>query len=679
MKKIILLLFVLSIFISLSFSEILKPVKWTYRLEYKGNDKAEIIFTSNIDKGWHLYSINLPEGGPIATNFVFDTIRNAKLIDRVVVISKAEEKWDESFQMKLKMFSNKAQFKQIIAIEPDKPVYISGYIEYMCCDNSRCLPPTEEPFEITFIHEKDNVEKKYKSDEIVAINDSVNVTEDEVEKKTDTINVSEIKSDNQSSEGIFKKGSLWSFFIISFFAGLAGILTPCVFPMIPMTVGFFINKSKSKLRSFLNAIIFGISITAIFTSIGIIITLTSAGADFANVLSSHWIPNIIFFLLFILFSFSLFGYYEIVIPSWLINKTDAKSEKGGIIGIFFMALTTVIVSLSCTGPIVGSLLVESVSGDVLKPTIGMFGFGFAFSLPFTLLAIFPGFIYKFPKSGSWMNAVKVFIGIIMIAFSFKFIVIVDQAYHLNLMNRELVLSIWIILFVFLGIYLWGKIQLPHDTEIVKLSFLRLIFGFASFVFAIYLFTGFLNNPLKTISVFLPSKTLINTKNELSDNKEFQCGRPKYYEIFKMPYGLQGFFDYDEGMNCARKQKQPVLLYFKGHACTNCKKMEEKVWSNQEVISILKENYIIITLYVDDKTTLPETEWEKSTISGKLLNTIGKKNADFQIKNYNINSQPYYVLLNNKGEMLTEPIGYEPNIDKYLNFLERGIKEFKKNY
>jgi len=455
--------------------------------------------------------------------------------------------------------------------------------------------------------------------------------------------------------------------------------------MIPMTVSFFMQGQQSKFNSIVKALIFGISIVVLYTSVGLIVSLTSAGADFTTALSTHWVPNTIFFVLFVVFAASFFGMFEIILPTGLANKADRQVDKGGFLASFFMAFTLVIVSFSCTGPIVGVLLVKAAAGDILEPLIGMFAFGLAFALPFTLFAIFPRMLKGLPKSGGWMNSVKVVLGFIILAFSLKFISNIDQTYHLGLLSREVYLAIWIVLFVLLGIYFLGKIKFSHDSDVPYVSVPRLVLAIASFVFALYLLPGMFGADLNAVSALIPPKSAQNfdlTKQQTSvavygEQPVGLCEKPKYSDILHLPHGLEGYFDYEQGMACAKKLNKPVLLDFKGHACANCKEMENKVWSDPKVLKRLKNDYLIIALYVDDRTKLPEDEWVTSTYDGKVKKTLGKKYADFQITKYNINSQPYYVLIDHNGETLVEPKGHDLNIDNFINFLDSGVEEFKK--
>ncbi|MFC2137531.1 cytochrome c biogenesis protein CcdA [Bacteroidota bacterium] len=678
-KYIILLVF--SFIVKLSFvnAQILKPVTWEFEKKVTNENTYELVFKASIEDTWHLYAMDLPEGGPIPTSFHFDKSENYELIGNTIEKVKPETKFDQTFGMEMKLFSNEAVFIQKVKILNDQETKITGFVEFMSCDDSRCLPPKEAEFEFTFIETKDNesaLEAKVEIGEpLISFNDENEYTKQNI--------IEGIEGESDSG-----KKSMLLFFLLSFVAGLAAILTPCVFPMIPMTITFFMNQSKSRGKAVLQGLIFGISIIIIYTSIGVIVSLTSAGADFANQLSTHWIPNIIFFALFLIFAASFFGMFDLVLPSGLVNKTDKQVDKGGYLGAFFMALTLVIVSFSCTGPIVGALLVEAASGAVLKPTIGMFGFALAFALPFTIFAIFPGTLKNLPKSGGWLNSVKVILGFIVLAFSLKFLSVVDQTYHWGILPREIYLAIWIVLFTMMGFYLLGKIKFAHDSDLPSVKFPRFMLAVASFAFVMYMIPGMFGAPLKGISSLIPPKEghsfdlveLIKSNKSASISSVDEtalCGIPKYADFLHLPHGLEGYFDYEEGMKCAKDQNKPVLLDFKGHACSNCKAMEANVWSHPDVLKRLKEDYIIIALYVDDKAKLPEDEWITSSYDGKVKKTMGKKNLDFQITKYQTNSQPYYVLVDHEGNQLTSPMGMDLYVDRFIEFLDEGKKNFKK--
>ena len=458
--------------------------------------------------------------------------------------------------------------------------------------------------------------------------------------------------------------------------------------MIPMTVSFFMQGSENRGKAIIKGLIFGISIIAIYTAIGVIVSISSAGAELTNSLSTHWIPNLIFFVLFMVFAASFLGMFELVLPSKWVNSADKQADKGGYLGAFFMAFTLVLVSFSCTGPIVGALLVEATGGLALKPILGMFGFGLAFALPFTLFAIFPSWLKGLPKSGGWLNSIKVVLGFVVLAFGMKFLSAIDQSYHLGIMSREVYLSIWIVIFIMLGFYLLGKLKFAHDSDLPHVSVPRLVFAIAAFSFAIYMVPGLFGANLSSISALIPPKSsqefdLTSGKGSpiSSIQENFPSGtggmiNAKYSDFLHLPYGLNGFFDYEEGMAFARKNNMPVLLDFKGHACSNCKEMEGKVWSDPSVLSRLRGNYVIIALYTDDRTKLPEDEWITSEVDGKVKKTLGKKNLDLQIRRYNTNTQPLYVLVDPDGNTLAEPRGHNLDVEAFRNWLDGGLEKFR---
>ena len=648
-------------------AQVLDPVGWKFEARKVTSTEYDLLFTASIGDKWHLYSLDIPKGGPIATSFAFTPSGNYQLSGNTVEVSRPEIKHDPSFGMDIKMFTKEAVFKQRIVLLTENDFILDGSVEYMTCDDSRCLPPVDKPFTFDF--------KALPSGLQTSTGQS-------------TLKTAEKQLELTSPEK-GEKRSAWVFFLISFVAGLAALLTPCVFPMIPMTVTFFIREGRKRIKAIMIGLVFGLSIILIYTSIGFIVSLTSAGADIANIVSTHWIPNLIFFVLFVVFAASFLGMFELVLPGKWVNTSDRQADKGGYIGAFFMALTLVLVSFSCTGPIVGALLVQSAGGLALKPILGMFGFSLAFALPFTLLSIFPSWLSGLPKSGGWLNSIKVVLGFIVLAFSFKFLSTIDQSYHLGLISREIYLAIWIVIFTMLGFYLLGRLKFAYDSDLAHISVPRLFLSIASFTFAVYMLPGLLGAPLKDISSLLPPATEASiqlrkgdinlTGQEGTDSKlsAGNCGPAKFSEFLYLPYDLQGYFDYDEGMACAKQLNKPVLLDFKGHACGTCKVMEAKVWSDPGVLQRLKEDFVIIALYVDDKTKLPEDELIVTNTVNVPKITLGKKNLDFQISKFNTNTLPYYVVIDPSGNPLNQPIGYEPNISKYTAFLEEGLRNFRK--
>lgn len=478
------------------------------------------------------------------------------------------------------------------------------------------------------------------------------------------------------------KKSLWGIFIAGFLGGFAALLMPCIFPMLPLTVSFFTKKSHSRAKAISQALIYGLSIILIYVVLGLLVTV-AFGADALNELSTNGIFNFVFFLLLVVFAVSFLGAFEITLPSKWVNKVDEKSNSKGLTGLFFMALTLALVSFSCTGPIIGTLLVQAASmGDLLGPAIGMFGFAFALAIPFALFAMFPGWLKSLPKSGGWLNSVKVVLGFLELALALKFLSNVDLAYHWNWFDREIFLVLWIVIFGLLGLYLLGKIRFSHDSPMEYLSISRLFLAIITLSFTVYMIPGLWGAPLSSISAFLPPQATqdfdLYTPSLSGGTSAIQKSSKtkKYSDIFHAPLNLDVFFDYDEGMAYAKEVNKPVILDFTGHACVNCRKMEASVWPDKNVYSRLANDYVIIQLYVDDKTALPENEQVVSAFSGKKIKTIGNKWSDFQAATYNANSQPYYVILNHEGNVLVTPIGADYNAESYLNFLDSGLEKFR---
>ncbi|PIF04988.1 MAG: disulfide bond formation protein DsbD [Draconibacterium sp.] len=629
-------------------AQMVNPTKWSFDFNQNGRD-VELIFKASIDEGWHLYDTDLAEGGPISTTI---TYTDSSLFDFVGKLKKnpmPEKHFDESFQMEVGYFSGKAVLTQNIRLHSDNPVTISGNVLFMSCNDENCTPPEESDFSFK-INQK-------------------NVKPVDNGKATDNSNL----AGSLSSSG--KKQSLWLFLVISALAGLAAVLTPCVFPMIPMTVSFFMRGSENKSTSVRTGLFFGISIVFIFTLLGALFSIGLFGPNIGSLLSTHWIPNLLFFVLFMVFAISFFGAFEIVLPSSLVNKTDAKADKGGLVGAFFMALTTVIVSFSCTGPFIGALIIEAIQGGGLRPLIGMFVFGLAFATPFTLLAIFPSALSKMPKSGAWLNAIKVVFAFVLLAFGFKFLSNIDQVYGFELLNREIYLVIWIVIFSFLGLYFLGKIKFSHDSDLPYLSVGRLFLAIVTFVFVGYLFTGLLGAPLASVSALLPPQTEKAHYNSTvtAENKIAQelCGEAKYADKLHLPHGLAGYFDLEQGLACAKEQGKPVFLVFKGHACSNCKKMENTVWNNPEVLSILAKKYVIIGLYTDDRTKMSQEEMFTSKLDGKIKDTLGEKNLDILISKYKTNTIPYHVIIKPDGTESKMDVTFDK--DEFKNFIVEGLE------
>ena len=628
-------------------AQIYDPVIWSFGFESKGDNQYEIIIKASIENGSHIYGMEVPDGGPVPTTFRFMEDSRLSFDGEVFTNIPPEEKYDDAFGLSIKTFEGNVEFRQIVR-SSTSAFTLSGSLEYMACNNISCSPPQEVEFNIP-----------------IGGGDSSESTA--------------IETNSSPQSG---KRGLFGFFIASFLLGLVGVVTPCVYPMIPLTVAFFSRSGEGSRNGFLNAIIFGVSIVVIYSSPGIIISLTGAGAGFASTLSTHWIPNLIFFFLFVIFAISFLGAYEITLPSKWSTASDSKVDKGGIIGSFFMALTTVIVSFSCTGPIVGGLLVEAVRGDILRPTVGMFAFGLAFSIPFTLFAISPRLLSSLPKSGYWLKIIKSILGFLMLVFSLKFLMVIDSVYSLGILTRQIYLIIWIILFLTLGFYLLKSLAQIKGVG-GKKNIGILIPVLASFGIAFYLTTGLFGSPLKAVSALIPSPNSKNIVEEqtggngllIFGNNPESKSTPKYGDLFTLPYGLSGFFDYEEGMAYAKSVNKPVLIDFKGHACANCKRMEAKVWSDPEVLRRLNDNFVVIALYVDDRTLLPESEWKISTIDGKVKKTIGKINEEIEISKYNTNALPYYVIADHSGKPINTPSITNLDIESYKSWLDEGSSIF----
>jgi thiol:disulfide interchange protein len=687
-------LFFLFLFtISLLNAQILEPVKWSFSSKKISDTEAEIIFTAKIDKGWHLYSQDIPPDGPIATTFEMTKSANYQRMGKISEPKPIVEN-DPNFDMVLKFFATKAVFKQKIKLLTNKPFVIKGLVNFMCCNDVSCLPPNDVSFNI-------NVEGATGTVDAVTNTDTLSVDSLAI-KKNDSLakNPADTTSKGTLSgndDDISKMG-LWGLFFFAFLAGLAAIITPCVFPMIPMTVSFFMHEGESRAKGIFKALIFGFSIILIYTVIGTLVAVT-LGVNFANFLSTHWFPNVLFFLIFVVFAASFFGMFEITLPGWMVNKSDKQADKGGILGSFFMAFTLVLVSFSCTGPLVGAILVKSAGGQVLEPIIGMLGFSIAFALPFTLFAFFPSWLNRLPKSGGWLNSVKVVLGFLELALGLKFLSIADQTYHWGILDREVYLALWIIIFALMGFYLLGKIKFVHDSEVKHIGVGRLVLVIITFSFVVYMIPGMFGAPLKFLSGYMPPQQSLdfdinkivreNAGNAAVNDKNELCETPKFSEFLHLPHGLKGYFDFDQGIACAQQLNKPVFIDFTGHGCVNCREMEANVWSDPRVLKKLREDYLVITLYVDDKKELSKSEWVTSKYDNEVKKTIGKKFADFQIYFFNVNAQPYYVLLDpfvhlkEKKDVekarLTKSKAYDLNPDNFVEFLQKGVDEFKKRH
>ncbi|TRX60235.1 thiol:disulfide interchange protein [Fulvivirga sp. M361] len=632
------------------------PVKWHTSVEKTSDTAYKLVSTATIDPGWHLYSQEVPEGGPIPTTFIYDDENGAfKLIGNTSE-AKGHVVDDPVFDMQIKYFENQAVFEQRIEVVGDK-TQVNGFVEFMVCDDTKCLPPNE--VELTFFIADGNSSQAQNTDD-----------------------EGDAPSASKDPAGKSEKG-LFTIFFIAFFSGFAALLTPCVFPLIPMTVSFFTKQSKSKAAGVRNAVVYGLSIVIIYVFLGSLVSLIF-GADALNALATNVWFNIIFFLLLIVFAASFLGAFELVLPHTWANKVDRQADRGGFIGIFFMALALAIVSFSCTGPIVGTLLVEAASGgSQVGPVIGMLGFSLALAIPFALFAAFPGWMNSLPKSGGWLNTVKVVLGFLELALAFKFLSNADLVLQLHWLEREVFISIWIAIFGGLTLYLFGKIQLPHDSPLSHISVGRLSLGLVTLSFTLYMVPGLWGAPLNLISAFPPPQhysespygvgfaksgggTAAANHDELPDGAHLMP-----------PHNILAFNDYAKGLAYAKKVGKPVMIDFTGHACVNCRKMEQNVWVKPKVLDILKNSVILISLYVDDKRKLAADEMVESKLKpGKKLKYIGQKWSELQTIKYKTNSQPFYVLMDHNEENLIDPVAYTPDVDEYYQWLEEGIGNYK---
>ncbi len=670
-------LFLFSVIVQAQMHE---PVKWSFKTNVTVENVTELQFTATIDQGWHLYSQHLTSGGPMPTEFKFEMAPEFELAGTASE-PKPEEVYDKMFRMKVQYFSTSATFIQKIKVLTDKPLTVKGSVYYQSCNDDSCIPgETEFSF---IVPAKTNLAEAQNAGVMGEQTTGVRPeTSDSLNSASKEQSAQKIKPIANNDDFTGKNKTLLWFFLQAFLWGLLAILTPCVFPMIPMTVSYFM---KSGSQGKIQALVYGISIVVIYVIFGVLISVLF-GADFGNWLSTHWIPNVLFFLIFVIFAASFFGYFEITVPGWLINKSVKYEDQGGITGTIFMAFTLVLVSFSCTGPIVGTVVVQAVGGEILKPVIGMLGFSLAFAIPFTLFAFFPQWLNRLPKSGGWLNSVKVVIGFIELAFALKFLNVPDQTYHWGILDREIYLSFWIVLFTMLGFYLLGKIKFPHDSDYpVVRSFPRLLLIIFTFTFVLYLIPGLFGAPLKGISGWLPPTetqdfdfNAIMRENQGAGNMGNTGNTTevaRYADHLKLPHGLQGYYDFDQALKVSKELKKPLLVDFTGHGCTNCREMENRVWSDPQVLKRLRENFVVVALYVDDKVIeMPKEEWYTNK-AGKEVKLLGKKNTEIQTGKFGTNSQPYYAIVDGDGDLLVSPRAYDLNIDAFKQFLDAGFEAY----
>lgn len=660
-------------------AQIQEPVKFKSELKTLQAGEAEVVFTGTIDKGWHVYSTDLGDGGPISATFNVESISGAELVGKLKPVGKEVAAFDKLFEMKVRYFENTAQFVQKLKLTGGE-YKVEGFLEYGACNDENCLPPTQVPFKFSGKAEGTTVNGP-------AADKAADAGNVELEKSSDTAQTAAMAviGGAESNTGINVAGDgttdLWKpvidelqalgetvsqedmswiyIFITGFVGGLLALFTPCVWPIIPMTVSFFLKRSKDKKKGIRDAWTYGASIVVIYVGLGLLVT-GIFGANALNSLSTNAVFNIFFFLMLVVFAASFFGAFEITLPSKWSNAVDSKAEKtGGLLSIFLMAFTLSLVSFSCTGPIIGFLLVQvSTTGNMIAPAIGMLGFAIALALPFTLFALFPSWLKSMPKSGGWMNVIKVTLGFLELAFALKFLSVADLAYGWRILDRETFLALWIVLFALLGFYLLGKVKFPHDDDDTKVSVPRFFMALASLAFAVYMLPGLWGAPLKAVSAFAPP---MQTQDFNLYNNEVHAK----------------FDDYDLGMEYARQHGKPVMLDFTGYGCVNCRKMELAVWTDPKVSDIINNDYVLITLYVDNKTPLSSPVKIMENGTERTLRTVGDKWSYLQRVKFGANAQPFYVLIDNEGKPLNKSYSYDESIPKYIEFLQTGLENYKK--
>ncbi|TXN34972.1 thiol:disulfide interchange protein [Flagellimonas hymeniacidonis] len=660
-KTLVYVLFILST--AKVYSQIYNPVDWSTSVKKISDTEFILISEASIQSNWHLYSQDVPLDGPLPTSFMYDDGSGEfSLIDGTLE-EEGHVSFDSIFEKEIKYFENHAVFKQKIILDKKKVGEIRAVVEFMVCDDTRCLPPTE--VELIF-----NLGDKEGSGD---------------QNLNDLNSQNDIIANDLNPYSTDRGRGIWTVFFIAFISGFAALLTPCVFPMIPLTVSFFTKQSKSRSKGIRNAILYGISIVVIYVLLGSAVTAVF-GADSLNALATNVWFNIIFFVLLVVFAISFLGAFEITLPNSWANKVDSKANKGGLIGIFFMALALAIVSFSCTGPIVGTLLVEAASKGGLAPVIGMLGFSLAIALPFALFAAFPGWLNSLPKSGGWLNTVKVTLGFLELALAFKFLSQADLVLQMHLLEREVFIAIWIAIFGVMALYLFGKIKLPHHAPLTHISVGRLGLGLLILAFTVYMVPGLWGAPLKLISAFPPPLEYSespygvgfskSTSNNQSSHIMSEGDLPEGGHLLP-PHDILAFNDYDKGLAYAKRVGKPVMLDFTGWACVNCRKMEQNVWPEPRILEFLKNEVVLISLYVDDKRPLAvENQVESELRPGRKLKYIGQKWSELQTIKYKANSQPFYVLMDHEEQNLVDPVAYTPSVDEYYEWLDNGISNFK---
>lgn len=679
-------------------AQIRKPAKWTFDVSstsVKAGDEVELIFRTTVDDNWYMYTSDFSaDCGPIVASLELEDTKDFKKVGGLRSIG-SEDKYEPAFECSVKVFKHTGEFRQTIKVLSG-PVDVVATISGQTCTSidGTCVQFDEEvrfsTIAVAGSKSGTNAPVKKNNDEIAEPTENNEAKQVAPADSTDSSKeTTAFYGPNKGpsldptlvdDESYATTSSLIGYMIIAFILGITSLITPCVFPMIPMTVTFFLKEDQSKKQGVRKAVFFGVSIILIYTIVGTLFAFIF-GPEGLNALATHWLPNLLIFVLFIVFALSFLGLFEINAPHQLVNKADQAADKGGYVGLFFMSATLVLVSFSCTIPLVGNVLVLASGGQIIKPIMGMFAYSLAFAIPFTLFAMFPEWLKGLPKSGGWLNAVKVTLGLLEIALALKFFSIADQAYHWGLLDRDLNIAIWIVVFTILGFYFLGKIRMKSDTPIETVTVPRLGLAIITFAFVIYLIPGLWGAPLKALAGYLPPMYThdFNLLEAKQDNSLQGCEEPKYADFLHLPHGLTGYYDYDQALACARQQNKPLFIDFTGHGCTNCREMEAAVWSDPQVLSQLKNDYVVVALYVDEKRELPESEWYTSKYDNKVKKSIGKQNADLQITNLENNAQPFYVLLGKDEVAVAPPFGYKKDPAVFSKFLENGKKRFEEKF
>ncbi len=664
-------------------SAVAQEASWKSSVTHVEGDRYRINLEAAIPSGYHMYDMGPYElGGPNATTIVFKPGDGVTLDGGVKMLSKPERKYDPFMKMEIGTVAGKALFAQEVTLRAPQAT-LTAELEWMLCTDKTCLPPADTV--LTIVVEKTSASS---APTVIA---TTQAGDNDISADSATIR-SEAPQPETAQQPASGDKTFWAYIIEAILWGFAALFTPCVFPMVPMTVSYFMKGEGGARRGRFRALMYGLFIVSLYTlPIAAIIFITwlvggdTVTADIFNWLATHWLPNVIFFAVFMVFAASFFGAFEITLPGWMVNKSDSKADKKGLSGIFFLALTLVLVSFSCTGPIVSSVLIKSTGGgEFWVPIATMLAFSIVFALPFTLLAFFPSLLKKMPKSGGWLNSVKVVLGFVEVALGMKFLSVADQTYHWGLLDREIYLAIWIVVFTLLGLYLLGKIRFAHDSEMPYLGVGRLALAIVTFTFVVYLIPGMWGAPLKGLSGYLPPRQTQDfvlggdgtaAAAPAAGLTTVDGSRPKHSDFLHLPHGLQGFFNLQEAEAYAAKVGKPLFIDITGHGCVNCREMEERVWSDPEVLAILRNDYVIAALYLDDKKTLPESDWV-TTDTGKVLKSLGKINSWYVLKTYGVNAQPYYVLQGRDGKVLVPPRGYNLDVEGFIAFLRSGIEAYR---